>query len=264
LSLRAQASRKHLYDNRQLSPSATLMIYSSDLRIAPDSGSGTTINVETGLGLETTNLQPRVAGRFRLGKRNEIELGFQWATRSSEKTLMDTLVVGDTTFAAGLRVAIRMTTSQPFLAYRFAFMARERTQLGLGVGIGAILMHEDIDALTGTTAGGQDTTITQFSHEKTVPWPTFSVGLFGRFRVGNHWYVDADARGVYLKIQDISASIFEGGGAVKYFFSDTFGAELGYDIGAYSVALGRNDRIDFSGKLKYLVQGVRVGVIFAL
>jgi hypothetical protein len=134
LSLCAQAPRNHMYDKLQLSGSATLLIYSTDLRIDPDSGSGTTINIESGLGLQTTNLQPRVAGLFRLGKRNELELGFQWATRSSEKVLTDTLVVGDTAFAAGLRVAIKMTTSQAFLAYRFAFMARERTQLGLAWG----------------------------------------------------------------------------------------------------------------------------------
>ena len=83
-------------------------------------------------------------------------------------------------------------------------------------------------------------------------------------QVGGRWYVDADARGVYLKIQDISATIFEGGVGVKYFFSNTVGAEFGYDVGAYSVALGRNDSIDFSGKLKYLVQGVRAGLIIAL
>jgi hypothetical protein len=253
-----------MYDKLQLSGSATLLIYSTNLRIDPDSGSGTTINIESGLGLETTNLQPRIAGRLRLGKRNELEVGFQWATRSSEKVLTDTLVVEDTTFAAGLHVAVNMTTSQAFLAYRFAFMARDRTQLGLGVAVGAILMHEDIDALAGTTTGGPDTAIARFSDEKTFPWPTFSVGLYSRFRVGGRWYVDADARGVYLKIKDISATIFEGGVGIRYFFSNTVGAELGYDVGAYSVALGRNDSIDFSGKLKYVVQGVRAGFIIAL
>ena len=157
-----------------------------------------------------------------------------------------------------------MTTSQAFLAYRFAIMARERTQLGVAIGIGAILMHEDIDALAGTTSAGTDTTIAQFSHEANVPWPTVSVGLYGRFRVGDRWYLDADARGVYLTIDDVSASIFEGGGAVKYFFSNTVGAELGYSIGAYSVSLSQNDLIDFSGKLKYLAQGVRAGIIVVL
>ena len=177
LSLLAQEPQNHLYDKFQLAASATLLIYSTDLRIDPDSGGGTTINLESALGLETTNLQPRIAGRLRLGKRNELEAGFQWATRSSEKVLGDSLVIGDTTFAAGLRVAANMTTSQVFLAYRFAFMARERTQLGLGVGVGAILMHEDIDALAGTTHGGPDTAIAQFSDEKTFPWPTVSVGV---------------------------------------------------------------------------------------
>lgn len=264
LTLLAQAPRNHLYDKLQLNASATLLIYSTDLRIDPDSGNGTTVNVESSLGLETTNLRPRLDGRLRLGRRHELEAGFQWATRSSQKVLGDTLTIGDSTFAAGLRVAVNLTTSQAFLAYRFAILAKERTQLGIGVGIGAILMHEDIDALAGTTSGGPDTAIVQFSHEKTFPWPTFSAGTYGRFRLGTRWYVGADARGVYLKIREFTATIFEGGGTVSYFFSNGVGAELGYTINAYSVALDHNEWSDFSGKLKYTCQGVRAGIIIVL
>lgn len=256
--------KNHLYDKWQLNGSGTFMIYGTDVRIDPDGGGeGTDIDAEEVLGLEPTNFEPRIAGRWRPGRRHELELGFQWADRNAEKVLADTIEIGDTSFAAGLRIKTGFNTSQAFLTYRYAIMAKDNTQLGLALGLGPIFLSESIDAIAGATTGGPDTTIVQYSQSKSLVGPTASLGGFGRFRVGEKWYIEADARALYLKVDNIKAQVVDIGAAVRYFFSNRFGAELGYSGGWYEVTISRDGTlIDLSGKIKYSAQGIRGGFIF--
>lgn len=255
--------RNHLYDKFQIGVSGTLMLYGTEIRIDPEGeGDGTTIDAEQVLGLESSNLEPRINARFRMGKRHELEAGWQWADRSSEKVLTDTIFIKDTSFAAGLRIATEFNTSQLFLTYRFAFTAKENTQIGFGVGLGAIFLDEKIEAVAGATSGGADTAIVRYSQEESFPGPTGSLGLYGRFRVGEKWYLEADARALYLKISNIKATVLEMGLAARYYFNNTIAAELGYTGGYYSVTLTRDgDLVDLSGKIKYTANGIRAGMI---
>lgn len=265
-SVAAAQEKNHLYDKWQVSGGGTFLIYGTDLRLDPDNPDrdGTTIDAENVLGLESTNFEPRLAARWRMGRRHELEAGFQWADRNAEKVLADTLVVGDTSFAAGLRIKSKLNTSQAFLNYRYAFVARENTMVGAAIGLGPIFLNASIDALAGATAGGPDTTIAQFSQSKSLVGPVASLGLFGRFRVGDKWFIEADARGLYLSVSNIKAEVVELGGAVRYFFSDQWGGELGYGGGWYQVTISRDGTlVDASGRVKYSVQGIRASVIFA-
>ena len=194
------------------------------------------------LGVSTTTLQPRAAIRWRPGRRHELEVGFLRAVRTAERTLLDTLAVGDTTFAAGLRVNSALRTSQAFLNYRFAFTARENTQIGAALGLGALFLRTELDALAGTTGGGSDTTRVSYAKVQEFTGPTGSIGLYGRFRLGERWYLESDLRAVYVKIENFKAGVLEGGVAGRYFFSRTLGAELGYGLGYYAVS------VDQSGK----------------
>jgi len=72
-----------------------------------------------------------------------------------------------------------------------------------------------------------------------------------------------------VKISNIKAGVLEGGAAVRYFFSNTIGAELGYGLGFYKVTLETPESgssgflgIDVHGKVKYTVNGLRGGVVF--
>lgn len=260
----AYNSPNHLYDKWQLGVSGTLMLYSTTFRIDPEGdGEGTTIDAEDLLGLESTNLEPRLAARWRFSHRHELEAGWQWADRKSSKTLVDTIFIKDTSFAAGLRVDTKFNTNQLFLNYRYAFVAKEKTQIGLGVGLGVIFLDERIDALAGAT-GGTDTVSVSYSQEESFPGPTASFGLYGRFRIGDRWYIEPDARFLYIKISNVKATVFEGGLAMKYWFAENFGGEVGYSAGAYSVTLSRDGSlVDLSGKIKYTNQGIRFGLNWA-
>jgi hypothetical protein len=261
-----EVPRSHLYDKFQASASGTLLVLATTIRIDPDSGEGTEINLGDDLGVGSTTLQPRLALRWRPGRRHELEGGYQWAKRSGETVLQDTIVFRDTSYAAGLRVNSEAGTSQMFLTYRYAFMAKERTQIGAALGIGVIFLRETITATAGATAGGPDTAIAQFSREGNVNGPTASIGGYGRFQLGDRWYLEPDLRALYLKIDNIKARVLELGAAGRYFLSDKVGLELGYGLGFYRVDIqGTNNfaGINRTGKISYTVNGWRLGGVYA-
>ncbi|HEY9014933.1 MAG TPA: hypothetical protein VIM84_07710 [Gemmatimonadales bacterium] len=267
---KAQELDPRLYPRFELDASGTLLVLSETIRIDPEDESkeNREINVEDVLGVSTTSLQPRASFRWRPGRRHELELGFQRAVRSAEKVLVDTVEFRDTTFAAGLRVNSQLRTSQAFLNYRFAFRVRPESQIGATLGLGALLLRQELDAVSGATAGGPDTTIVPYSQTRSFNAPTGSVGVYGRFKLGEQWYLDSDVRAIYVKIDNLKAGVLELGAAARRFFSEKFAAELGYNLGFYTVELERTSdgshflNIDATGKIKYTVNGFRGGIVY--
>ena len=130
-----------------------------------------------------------------------------------------------------------------------------------------IFLRSTLDAVAGATGGGPDTAIVQRSSTADLNGPTASVGLYGRFRLGDRWYLDSDLRAMYVKVSNFRAGVVEAGLAGRYFVSDVIGLELGYGLGLYAVRLDREGTgdgfagIDVTGKIRYLVNGFRTGVV---
>ena len=264
----AQLTRNHLYDKWQLNVSAAALILSTTVRVDPDSGDGTELNSEDDLGLAKVVLRPRLAARWRPGRRHELELSWVFVKRSGDRTLSRDIEVGDTTFTAGARLESSIRNDQVGLVYRYAFHASETSQIGLGVGLGAQIFHFEFDA-TAAVASGGDTTVTQGSAKKKLIGPTGSLGAYGRWQLGPAWNIEADLRGIYAKISTVTVWDLELGGNVRYWLSDTWGLEAGYGLGLYDVKVevSNEDSLinyEFAGKVRYSNQNLRVGVNIAL
>jgi hypothetical protein len=257
--------RSHLYDKFQASASGTLLLLGATIRVDPDSGEGTEISVKNTLGLGSTILKPRLGFRWRPGRKHELEAVYQWAKRSGETVLQDTIVFRDTTYAAGLRINSSSGTSQAFLTYRYALKATEKTQLGAALGIGIIFLRNDITAIAGATAGGPDTAIAQFSRSGGFNGPEASLGGYGRWQLSDKWYLESDLRAIYIKIDNIKAGVIEAGLAGRYFPWEKIGLELGYNLGFYQLNIESANNfasINRTGKLKYTVNGWRIGGVY--
>ncbi len=266
----AQELDPRLYPKWEIDASATLLLLGETIRVDPlnQPGEGTEFDAEDVLGVSGTSFQPRAALRWRPGKRHELELGYLRAVRSADKVLRDTLVVADTTFDAGLRLNSNLRTSQAFLTYRYSFRARPESQIGAAVGLGAIFLKSELDATAATTQGASDTAIVERSKTSSFTAPTLSLGLYGRWKLGEKWYLESDARGVYFKVENFKAGVAELGLAGRRFFSEKFAGELGYNLGFYTVTLEKGSadnaflNIDVAGKIKYTVNGFHGGIVF--
>jgi hypothetical protein len=253
-----------LYHKWEVSPSFTAVVLNTNIRVDPSNGGGegTTIDAEKDLGLATVKPQPRIQGRMRIGRRSELEGGYQWASRTGEKDLERTITFRDTTFNVGASLDSKLTTNLLFLNYRYAFMAKERTQLGLGVGLGALFLKAELDALASAGGGG-----VSYSASEDFTAPVGSLGLYGRFLHGSRWYTEADARIVKLRIDRFHFRYIEGDVAERYYLSHKVGLELG--VGADAVKVDVDPRFDDgnqqvgpSSQIKFSLTNFRLGLVY--
>lgn len=261
--LAGQTAPNHLYDTFRVGAYLSGISLGSTVRIDGGEGQGTEVDAEDDLGLARTKFQPRFALRWRPGRRHELEVGYQFARRSGEKVITKDFEYGDTTFTAGLRVRSEFETDQAFLNYRFAIMAKEKTQLGLAVGLGAVLLGTSIDALAGIASGSEADSVA-YTASGDFTGPTASLGGYGRFVLGTSWYLEADLRAVKVAIDRIDASVVEGGLAVNYFISSKWGVEAGYGVSSIKVDVGQKPTSDpgTTGRVTYSLQHLRLGVVF--
>jgi len=262
--LAGQAVRNHLYDKFQFGAAFTDVILGSTIRVNGPQGEGTDVDAEDDLGLSKNKFEPRFDVRWRPGRRHELELGYQFARRSGDRTLQKDIEFGDSTFETHTTVRSKLNTDQAFLTYRFAFTAREKTQIGVGVGLGALFFDTGIDALASATGGGKTDSVFK-SASSSLVGPTASLGVYGRFLLGKAWYLEADLRGVKVAIDRFDAKVVEGGVGARYFVSSRVGIEGGYGISSITVDIAqKSSGVSASGKIGYSIQHLRLGVVYAL
>ena len=260
IPLTAQQNRSHLYDRFQLGVSGAGVFLNSTIRVDGSNGSpGTDINAEDLLGLGKSQFRPRFALRLRPGRRHEFEFNYMQVRREAVVGIVTPITFGDSTFTAGAIVASALKTDQASMTYRFAIMAKDRSQAGLSLGVGAIFLDAGLFALAFI-----DTNTVTYFQERKFTGPTASVGLFGRTELGKNFYLEGEGRGLYVKVSRIRATVLEGGAALRYFVLPWLGAEAGYGIGFYNVKLdpkiGSNA---LAGRVKYSVQTLRGGGVLA-
>lgn len=256
----------HLYDKFQFGASAADVVLSSDIQINSSDGStGSTVSLGD-LGLSTNAFAPAVGFAWRPGRRHELQFAYLYVSRSGEKTLADTVFFADTSFAAGLNVKTKFSAPNLAFTWRFAIMAKENTQLGFQVGLGALFFGIDIDAVGGVTGGGADTAEVSYSASKSLTGPTAALGLFGNFRFGDHWILGLNAGAIGAKISNITATTWTGGVDAKYFFNDHWAITGGWTGNGIKISSEGSDKnwIDINGSIKYTYQVFRLGVVYAL
>jgi hypothetical protein len=254
----------HLYDKFQVSVSAAGVILSTTVRLDTDEGPGTEVNSEDDLGLERVALRPRIGVRWRPGRRHELEASYLFISRSGQKTLEGDITIDSVTYTAGAELESRIGQSQLGVNYRWAIHAAERSQFGLNVGLGATFF--DASWLgSASISNGSGTVADSVLLEESVVGPSLTLGGFGRWRVADRWYIEADLGALYVPVDNIKVGILQGGAAVRYFPLDWLGTEFGYSLTAFKVTIDQKDDplIDLggTGRIEYNTQNVRLGLI---
>ena len=251
-----------LYNKWEISPSLTSVILNTDIRVDASNGDfGTTIDAEDDLGLATVKLQPRIDARLRLGRKHELEGGFQLAQRTGETVLQRDIEFADTTFDVGANLKSALNTNLLFLNYRYAIVATDRTQAGVGVGLGALFFSTKIDALS--SSGNS----VSYSASKSLTTPVGSLGLYGRFLIGSRWWAETDLRLIKLKVDRFDVRYLEANLAGRYYLSRTVGLELGGGLDAVNADVDPRFNVgdaDYgpSSKVKFSLTNVRLGVVY--
>jgi hypothetical protein len=232
----------------------------TELRYNPIGGGGGSVVLENDLGFQSTADTVWIDGRWRLGRRHQVQLGYTWLSRSIDShTLQRDFSWGGETYSAGLSASSDSSSEILGGYYRFAVVRNDRFEIGPTVGIGYLWLDARIRA-TGTVAGPGGSSV---SRSLDVGASTGSVtGAIGGY--ANAWATERFVlRGdfLYIKVkpENEEASVTDWRiGADYYFFRNAgLGAQYkyynySYDRGIVSSKLG--------GELTY--KGFQVFVSF--
>jgi hypothetical protein len=258
--------RNHLYDKFQASFDFTTVLNNGAIRVDGSHGLGTDLNYKDILGIPATTIQPALGVTWKPGKRTELQVGYQFLNQTGNRLFDKAAVIGDDTVKADFDVTTKLGESNATLEFRYSIMAAPKHNVGLAIGFGVILVRLDLVA---TARGCVDSFCdsSAVSVERKADGPTASLGAFGRWRVGERWYVGGDLRGLGARIDRYDATVLEGAAFGRYFLSDRWGLEVGWRYVNVDVNVApKNDgssTSDLAGNLKYDYSSLRLGVIAA-
>lgn len=258
----------HLYDKFQAAVDFSTVLNNSEARVDGSGGQGTTLNFRDLLGIAGSSVQPALGVRWKPGRHTELDLGYQFINQSGSRSFSDSLVIGDNTVFGDIDADSKVGSDNLNLAFKYSILTAEKYNVGVELGLGAIFFEFQLDA-TATGCAGPDCASGSVSIDKQLTVPTGALGAFGQFRLSNHWYVGADARGLWGDVDRYDVSVFQGDLYARYYFSDRWGAAAGWyyndvtvDVAAKSDASSDSD-LDLGGKVSFNYTSFRLGVIAA-
>lgn len=252
----------HLNDKLQLSAALTAVRFATTIRVDSDEGTGTEIDAETDLGVSRTVPEPRFALRWGISQRHSLEFGYQLARRSGEHELTREIEYNGETYAAGLFVATTFDSDLATLVWRWAFHASDKSRIGATLGVGTILFRTSVVGYASV-----DDQVADIATERNLTAPVGGVGAFGKWRLGPQWYLEVDARGIYVPINRFEAFVLDLGAAVRWFPTTWGGLELGLGYNGVRVDVNEDPEAiltgDFSGRVRYGLAHPRLGAVIA-
>ena len=263
----ASPSRNHLYDKFQANLDFTTVLNRSTARVDGGDGTpGSDIDFRNTLGISGSSIQPAIGLAWKPGKRTEFSVGYQFINQTGERLLDKQIVVGDDSIDADFNVKTKLGSSNATLQFRYSLLAAPKHNIGLAIGFGSIFFDLQLDA----TANGCTPTQCQsgaVNIAKKLTGPTASLGAFGRWRVGDRWYVGGDLRGVGATVDRFDLSVLEGAAFGRYFLSDRWGLEAGWNYTDVTVNVLPKENAglssDFAGKIQYAYSSLKLGVVAA-
>jgi hypothetical protein len=201
------AFTNHLYDKWQINVDFTTVLNNSTARFdASDGERGTDLDFRSMLGISGSSIQPALGLSWKPGRRTEFDLGYQFINQSGSRTLTDTLHIGNDSVAGGLHADTKVGASNLTFQFKYALFAGPGHTIGLALGLGRVYLSLELDAevagCSGTACADGAVTVS-----KEFIGPTASLGAYGRWRVGDRWYVGGmHGRSGRISTASISAS----------------------------------------------------------
>jgi hypothetical protein len=203
----------------------------------PQGGSGE-VDFEEDLGLPQTVNTFWVDGRWRLGHRHQLQLGFTRLSRDrSSQTLQRDFTWGGQTYNAGLSATT--TSGSDILGgyYRFAIFRNERFEIGPTIGVGYLWLNATIKA-TGTVngPGGEESrTLDEGTSTGSI---TGAVGGYAEGWLAKKFVVRGDFLYIKVKPEHTDASVKDWRVAADYYFTQNVGLGVQYKYNKYTYDRG--------------------------
>ena len=257
------AVRNHLDDKFQFSGALSRVKFTTAIRVDSDEGEGTEVDVEDELGAASTVSEPRLGFRWGISQRHSLEFAYQFARRGAERQITKSFEYQGETYDAGLFVKTKFNSDLASLTWRWAFHASDKSRIGATLGLGVILFRTALDGYA--TLNDQTTPTVSTTRDLNAPFA--SIGAFGRWRLAEAWYLELDARGLYVPVDRFEAIIGDFNSAVRWWPASWAGVELGVGWNSVQIDINKDPEAiltgDFSGKIKYRLALPRLAFLVA-
>jgi hypothetical protein len=217
------------------------------LRIDSKSGNlGTTIDLESLLGLNTNTQSFTGAIAWRPHRRHLLTVGYYGLRRSNSKSISRDITIGDSTWTLGTTVTADMNTEYATLVYRWSPILTSRVSAGLSLVVPVVF------ASSGLTAQAQNVSA-KINEKNSITVPIPLPGVHATARLTNSLYIDGHFQYLNITVFGIGADVINWAGMVNYYPIRQLGIAAGI-TGDRTTINGESG--DWNGKLEYNVLGV--------
>ncbi len=200
-------------------------------------------------------------GSWRMADRHRLTLLYVPINRSTERTTVNDIEVGEVIVRAGASVGVSTKTHVFDIEYLYSFYKRPKLELGVSAGIYWMNINTEITAAGQIFVEGsdQDEYRTDFQANQRFVAPLPLLGLSASYAINPRWLTHAYARYLDVTINDIEGSILSLNLKTEYYFTDHVG--LGALYTAFDVSV-RQDGVVLTNTLQYSYEGLAAYLVF--
>ena len=251
------SSSQSLIDGRGFLLVGTFVISTAlDIRLDSSTGlPGTEIDWGQRFGLEDSR-RFRLDGVWRFTPKHHLRLLYTDYSQTDRTTLDSIVQWGDDTFPVNAEVTGTLGFEVIEAAYEYAFVNSPEREIAVSVG----LHYTTLEARLSATESSPTTGARTIGGPRSVEAPLPVVGVRGMWRIGKHFYLDAQAQYFALAIDDIKGGLYNYRAALIWHPTRRVGIGAGYDSFGVDIDLRR---ADFRGKVDWVYRGPQVFVSVA-
>lgn len=227
----------------------------SVVRIDPDFGVGSSLQLQRIFGVEREQDYARFSGYWRFSRKHRLNFQYLRTSSSGTNTLVDEeITIGDEVIELNAAIGAEEKTRFVALEYRYAFVNNGRAEAGLSAGLGII----DTDLmLFGEVTAGDETLIAREQVSATIPLPV--MGVYTDFRLTRGLFLSVDALILNANYDKYSGSIDDYRIALRWYPTKIFGFGAAWNRTRIDLKIAEPDGDIY---LDYLFEGPSVFVSF--
>jgi len=212
---------------------------------ADPANTGTDIDFEKDLGLESSDAVFRVDGYYRFNERHRADFSVFDLSRDNTRTIQRELQWGDDVFAIDTVVNADFDLTIYKAAYTYSFLRRDSGYLGVTLG----LYVADVKASLAEQNLGQSEV-----GDITAPLPV--IGLRGEYQLSGKWKFRASGEFFAIEFEDVDGSLIDLYAGIDYQLLENM--SLGFGLNSVQIDVDAS-KSSFNGTLDWQYDG---GLVF--
>ncbi len=235
-------AQSELDDRFSISLGAFFTDRETDTQLNSDTlGSGTEIDFEDDLGLESSDSVFRLDGHYRFNEKHRVNFSIFDLSRDSSATIQRDIQFGDEIFLLDTVVSTNFDLRIHKLAYTYSVMQRDHGYLGVSIGV-----H-----IADSKIGLSEENLGQTENSSvTAPLPV--LGLKGEYEFTDRLTLNASGEFLVVEIDNVEGSLVDLYLDINYQIMEHVAIGLGFNSVDIDVDANKND---FSGTLDWRYEG---------